>query len=278
MDQPTENRNGGSGNELRSWLGDLGLDTAKLGLLLYLLGLITSSLYYSRFSILTLDIAKSQCILVGVYVVILYGAVPGVLLFALKGIKKVGVAGAVFGVVLVVCDLCFGLAVGFRGFPVVWIVLATSVLQFVFFLDLGGLWSRLRSTDSKSPFAFVLSPLKAKALLLALLFCLHFAWFWFPHIPAYFGGGKPISVQVFTKTADLAANRFVQSKNRPQLNQAIDSYSLHLLYETDKDAYFVYELEAADTLMGYTVMRLSKDEILRVDYNTPIWVQWRGAK
>jgi len=66
------------------------------------------------------------------------------------------------------------------------------------------------------------------------------------------------------------------SKNQPKINNAIDSFSLRLLYETDKDAYFVNDLQSEGNLIGYSVMRLKKDEIVRMDYATPRWVQWKG--
>jgi hypothetical protein len=97
-----------------------------------------------------------------------------------------------------------------------------------------------------------------------------------PRIPAFLSGGKPLPVQVFTKTADLPASRFVISKNQPKINSAIDSFSLRLLYETDRDVYFVNDLESEGNLIGYSVMRLKRDEILRMDYVTPKWVRWKG--
>ena len=66
------------------------------------------------------------------------------------------------------------------------------------------------------------------------------------------------------------------SKNQPKVNSAMDSYSLRLLYETDRDVYFVSDLKSEDNLIGYSVMRLKRDEILRMDYATPKWVQWKG--
>ena len=243
---------------LRNWLGDLGLDTAKLGLLLYLLGLLASSLYYSRFSILTLDLAKTQCILVGVYIVVLYTAIPVIALFTTKDLSHARAVPLVLLGVLVLSDLVSALAVGYRHLSLVRVVSLTTLLQFLLFSDFGSLW---RSLVARSPqIVFLLLPPRAKALVFALLFCAHFSLSWFPQIPAYYGGGKPLSVQVFTKTPELPANRLVDSKNRPQINKSMDSFSLRLLYETDKDAYFVADLEGGDSLMGYSVMRLKKDE------------------
>jgi hypothetical protein len=260
---------------LRNWLSDLGLDTAKLALFLYLLGLITSSLYYSRFSILTLDLAKTQCILVGVYVVLLYAGIPAITLFLAKSIPNGGVVAVILGGVLGLFDLYFAWLVGYRNTSLMRVALLTTVLQFLLFSDFSTLRQFLPAP--RKQIAFLLPPPRAKALLFALLVCLHFSLSWFPQIPAYLGGGKPLTVQVFPKTSELPANRFVDSKNHPRINKSLDSFSLHLLYETDKDVYFVDDLQSEDNLVGYYVMRLKRDEILRIDYNTPKWVQWRGA-
>jgi len=259
---------------LRNWLADLGLDTAKLGLLLYVLGLLASNLYYSRFSILTLDLAKTQCILVGVYIVLLYAVAPAITLFAAKGIRSATIVSVWFVIVLCLLDLILGLAVGLRRFSLFGVAFLTAALQFFCFTDFTSLGRSLRAR--RQEMAFMLPPPRAKAMFFALAFCLHFSLSWFPRIPGYLGGAKPLPVQVFTKTPDLPANRFVVSKNHPQINKSIDSFALHLLYETDKDAYFVYDLQAEDNLVGYSVMRLKKDEIVRIDYNTPKWVRWRS--
>ena len=76
---PTIHGDGQAGR--KNWLTGLGFDEAKLGLLLYVLGMVTSSLYYSRFSIATLDLAKTQSILLGIYVVALYAVLPAAALF-----------------------------------------------------------------------------------------------------------------------------------------------------------------------------------------------------
>lgn len=269
---PTAQGNGQAGH--KNWLTDLALDAAKLGLFLYVLGLLASSLYYSRFSIATLDLAKTQSILLGIYVVVLYAGLPAAALFSLRRIRRVGVIAAVFVAFLCLLDSILGFAVSYRSLTLLSVVALTLALQFFFFADLLNLVRSLVAARLRIDFA--LPPPRVKALLFALLFCIHFSQFWFPRIPAFLGGGKPLPVQVFTKTPDLAANRFVMSKNQPKINSAMDSFSLRLLYETDRDAYFVSDLKSEGNLIGYSVMRLKRDEILRMDYVTPKWVKWKG--
>lgn len=265
----------GTRSIFRNWLSDLGFDAAKLGLLLYVLGLLASSLYYSRFSILTLDLAKAQCILVGIYIVILYAAIPATTLFTMKNVARSGVIVLVFFGVLGIFDSIAAWAMGYRDAILVRVALLTAILQFLLFCDFAGFLRAL--VKRRMQVVFLLPPPRTRALLFAMLFCVHFSLSWFPQIPTYLGGGRPLSVQVFTKTADLPANRFVDSKNHPKINKSLDSFTLRLLYETDKDVYFVSDLEAGGSFAGYSVMRLAKSEIVRIDYITPKWVEWRGA-
>lgn len=269
---PTVQGDGQDGH--KNWLTDLGFDAAKLGLLLYVLGLVASSLYYSRFSIATLDLAKTQSILLGVYVVGLYVGLPAAALYGLRRIPWVGVIAAVFVTLLCGLDSVLAYTVNYRSLSLLSVVALTLALQFFFFVDFLSLVRSLLAARLGMDLA--LPPPRGKALLFALLFCVHFSRFWFPQIPAFLGGGKPLPVQVYTKTADLPANRFVMSKNQPKINNAMDSFSLRLLYETDQNVYFLSDLKSDGNLVGYSVMRLKRDEILRMDYSTPKWVQWKG--
>lgn len=258
----------------KNWLGDLGSDAAKVSLLLYVSGLIASSFYYSRFSILTLDFVKPQCILIGIYIVILYAALPAIILF---GSRKFSISAATTTLVLALClaDAVLGWILNCRRFALLQAVLITFVLQFFLFTNSASIWGTLR--NRKLQIAFFLPPPRPKAIVFGLLFILHFSLFWFPRIPAHFGGAKPFTVLAITKTADLPANRFVISKNQPKINNSMDSFSLKLLYETDKDLYFVDDLQSGSDVAGYYVMRIKKDEILRMDYITPKWIHWAGG-
>jgi hypothetical protein len=258
----------------KNWLSDLGWDVAKIGLMLYVSGLIASSFYYSRFSILTLDFAKPQCILVGIYIVITYAVLPAIILF---GSRNFSISAATATLVITLCfaDGVLGWILNCRGSTLVQAIVITLVLQVFLFTNSASIWQTLRKRQLQ--IAFFLPPPKLKTIVFGLLFSLHFSLFWFPRIPAHFGGAKPFKVVVITKTADLPANRFVISKNQPKINKSIDSFSLTLLYETDKDFYFVDDLQSETDLVGYYVMRIRKDEILRIDYVTPKWIRWTGG-
>jgi hypothetical protein len=221
-----------------------------------------------------LDLAKTQSILLGVYVVALYIGLPAATLFSLREASRIGVILAVFVSVLCLSDATLALALDYHALMVFPVALLMLVLQVLFFADFTSLWLSIRNLQLQIRFA--LPPPRVKSFVFAVLFCTHFSQFWFPRIPAFLGGAKPLAVQVFTKTQDLPLNRFFISKNQPKINTAMDSFSLKLLYETDKDVYFVNDLQSGGNLIGYSVMRLSRDEILRVDYVTPKWVKWKG--
>jgi hypothetical protein len=48
----------------------------------------------------------------------------------------------------------------------------------------------------------------------------------------------------------------------------MDSYALWLLYQTDTDVYLLDSLPANGTLIDDDVMRITQDQVIRMDYNT----------
>ncbi|MCU1284101.1 MAG: hypothetical protein JWO13_451 [Acidobacteriales bacterium] len=250
-----------------NWLLTLGLDTAKIGLMLYVLGLVTSGFYYSRFSILTLDFSKAQSIVLGLYVVCLYLGSPLIILYCVRKAPKILAIMALCGI-LTVLWLVVGFASGYTGVLLGLISISSSVMQILMFV----------TTDRDRTLNLTMLPGRLRSGLFLLIFSFHFSQLYFPQIPVYFGGGRPMRVQVFTKSTDLPANRFVISKNQPQINKSLDSFSLQLLYESDHDVYFINDLKSDNVTVGYSVMRIKKDEIIRVDYMTPKWVQWKGEQ
>jgi len=66
----------------------------------------------------------------------------------------------------------------------------------------------------------------------------------------------------------LPDSRFASTKDKPQINSQMDSYSLWLLYQTDTDVYLLDSLPADGTLIDDDVMRITQDQVIRMDYNT----------
>jgi hypothetical protein len=256
------------------WLATFSLDTAKLGLALYLLGVFVSIIYYSRFSILTLDFAKAQAILLGCYVIIFYPSIVMMTLWLLRNVTNSALIAVVFFVVLTVFDLLAELAAGSNGVRLALAAVSMCALQTLCFAETETIFLSLR--ERRDLLTFRIFPSRRKGAIFVLLFCVHFALTMLPGIPMYLGGAKPLGVQVFTKIEDLPANRFVPyQKDAPQINGSIDSYSLRLLYETDKDMYFFADLKSGTDTLAHSVMRIPRDQITRIDYFTPKWVVWR---
>src|ERR1022692_1988278 len=72
------------------WLSLRGMDVAKAGVGLYILGMMISCIYYARCHILALELTRTQSILLGAYVVVLYLGVPAGLIWIAQGLKRRG--------------------------------------------------------------------------------------------------------------------------------------------------------------------------------------------
>jgi hypothetical protein len=249
------------------WLSLSGLDAAKVGLALYVVGMLTSGIYYARFHILALDFTRIQSIVVGVYLVGLYLAVPAAIVwFAARcsGLRLLRLAVCV----LLLAGLNAGLATLLKlsMHSLIRVTFSTLILQLLLFVDWETLGSSLRRR--RIELRMLHQPTRERLVALGLFVCLHFSLFWFPRIPGNFAGGLPVHVQVFTETPGLADSRFVATKNKPQINSEMDSYALWLLYQTDTDVYLLDSLPAEGTLIDDDVMRITQDQVIRMDYNT----------
>ncbi|MDQ1354995.1 MAG: hypothetical protein QG657_5304 [Acidobacteriota bacterium] len=249
---------------------NVSIDAAKAGLFMYCMGLFVSIIYYSRFSILALDFTKPQSILVGFYILIYFGLIPALLLYILKKIHSRIYLSILFSILILGKNLL--LLYFFYGVSGMWVIFsfAISVVELLYFFNLSFLF---KSNWHKKKEVLHLPPSSNKTLLFIPVFCILFALFVFPHIPSYLGGAKPSLVHIFTHKENLPANRFMKSKNRPQRNKSMDSYRLMLLYESNTDFYFFNKESINDGSLdiSYTVMRIKKDEVLRIDYKTPKW-------
>src|ERR1700752_1326265 len=62
--------------------GPTSWDLTRFGVLLYLLGLLVSLIYYGQFGIFSVEILRPQCVLIGTLMSILYGLWPLLVLHA----------------------------------------------------------------------------------------------------------------------------------------------------------------------------------------------------
>lgn len=249
------------------WLSLRGLDAAKAGLMLYVLGMLTSGLYYARFHVLALDFTRIQSIVVGIYLIALYLALPAGFVWcaaqfsALKPIRLL-----ISLALLAAMDTGLAVLLKYRGRDLAMVALTTLAFQLVLFVDWKSLLDCLR--ERKLTLQLLHQPTRERLVALGILICLHFSLFWFPRIPGNFAGGMPVQVQVFTLTPGLPDSRFAATKDKPQINSQMDSYALWLLYQTDTDVYLLDSLPANGTLIDDDVMRITQDQVIRMDYNT----------
>ncbi|MGO9338161.1 MAG: hypothetical protein ACLPY1_11700 [Terracidiphilus sp.] len=249
------------------WLSLSGLDAAKAGLALYIMGMLTSGVYYARFHILALDFTRIQSIVVGIYLIALYLALPAGFVWcaaqfsALKSVRLL-----ISLALLAAMDVGLAVLLKYQGHDLAMVALTTLAFQLVLFVDWKTLLACVR--ERKLVLQLLHQPTRERLVALGLLVCLHFSLFWFPRIPGNFAGGMPVQVQVFTETPGLPDSRFVATKNKPQINSQMDSYALWLLYQTDTDVYLLDSLPANGTLIDDDVMRITQDQVIRMDYNT----------
>lgn len=242
-------------------------DWAKIGAVFYVLGLLITSIYFLRFSILSLDLLRPQSIIVGLYFAALYFALPILFLVVLRPVRSDVRVLTAFIVLLVTKDLALcRLIEGSLGAATVLVI-----LQICLFI---GIDRDRTKRPYKWSLYFKLFPVGRIELAVASLLLVVFASTTFGDIPGYFGGGHPISVHVFTRTPELPANRFMQTRNRPQVNRAMTSFRLNLLYESED--YFYFVAESKRNMTGYSIMKLQRTEVLRVDYITPVWFSAGG--
>ena len=247
------------------WLSLRGLDAAKAGL--YVLGMLTSGLYYARFHVLALDFTRVQSIVVGIYLIALYLALPAAFVWCaaqFSALKRARLL--IFVAMLAALDTGLALLLKYKGKDLATVALATLAFQTILFVDWKTLVACFR--ERKLTLQMLHQPTRERLVMLGILICLHFSLFWFPRIPGNFAGGLPVQVQVFTETPGLPDSRFVATKNKPQINSQMDSYALWLLYQTDTDVYLLDSLPANGTLIDDDVMRITQGQVIRMDYNT----------
>jgi hypothetical protein len=249
------------------WLNLRGWDAAKAGLALYIVGMLTSGIYYARFHILALDFTRIQSIVVGVYLVVLYLAAPAAAVWCVRrltGFRAVRVVVCILLLAGVDIGLAWLLKCPWDAVPMR--SLSTLLLQLALFVDGNALWRSLR--ERRLDLQLMHQPTRPRLVALGVVVCIHFSLFWFPRIPGNFAGGLPVQVQVFTETPGLPDSRFAATKDKPQINSQMDSYALWLLYQTDTDVYLLDSLPADGTLIDDDVMRITQYQVIRMDYNT----------
>lgn len=243
------------------------VDATKLALVLYLIGLIISSVYYVRFSILSVDLLRPQCIIVGAYFVILYVGVPALALYALRAIKPLYLMLLLFVTTVAVKDFALARALGVSP----WVAALLTLLQAVSAIGFpvtGPVLQRVKQVE------FHMIDGSIKRIVCVGAAAVIFATALYGRIPGYLAGGRPLLVRVFTDPDHLPFNRFIAANAKPQVNPDHKSYKLLLLYESEDYLYFVAHSHGA--VKGYAIMRIQRTHVRRMDYVTPVHINFGG--
>jgi hypothetical protein len=131
-------------SEERHWLNLRGIDAAKAGLALYIVGMLTSGLYYARFHILALDFTRIQSIVVGVYLVGIYLAAPAACVWLVRKLSRFRLVRVTACIVLLAgidMGLFRLLHPSVRAFE--YGVSTTLALQLILFVDWVAVWKSL---------------------------------------------------------------------------------------------------------------------------------------
>ncbi len=222
-------------------------DFAKMSLILYITGIFVSLLYFSQLSILSLDFAKPQAILIGVYCWGYFFLIPQSFIRFLSWVKTRLKFTITFFIIFLVIKAF--MCVWFLGISSYLFPLFDVLLELLFFLDLK-LWL-LRLSPTKKSYSFFLA------------FSALFAFFLFPQIPSYLGGAKPLEIEIKTKPDSLLYSRFSKSKTRL------------LLYESDDELYLMQNIKTDGILLDIQITRIKKENVLSIKYKNPVWVSFK---
>jgi len=230
-------------------------ELTRAGIVLYLLGLFCTFIFFSQLNILSIDMLKPQCIVIGIYVWIWAVLLPRVWiqLAALFKFQKRWLNIAI-------------LVLAFGGADAV-IFYELSAVQNTLYPVLISLPAQLLFYFNFNKWTFELFPPAVKNYLFIPVLAVLFALILLPLIPQHLGGTKTEQVRVVfkDKTPDLLASRFVKGTG-----------TYRFLYETDKDYYFLEKAsdQKSGIVMGYVVKRIEKTEIVKLEFKTNPWADF----
>ena len=255
------------------------IDLATLALWPYVVGFLVAISYYSRFRIFSVSLLSAQYIIVGLYVLFLYGVIPFVLLRLCSSLPERGQ--------LIVAVL----TLAFVDWVMVYLLNMVSSLPLSFVSAIHLLLVQLLCFVSNPlrPIDLSRSPSSLRLLTLFLLVSLHFAYTFFGSIPYYLGGGEPVEVFVFPSQASESSLQSMFARDYfPELGSKRKVFKLKLLFESEKDFFFIkrrvakFEINERRSSSGtaaITVMRIPKNIIERMEYYSPQWLLVpRGVK
>ncbi|MDB5117684.1 MAG: hypothetical protein JWQ79_3176 [Mucilaginibacter sp.] len=226
-------------------------ELTRSGVLLYLTGLLCTFGFFAQFGILSIDMLKPQAIVIGLYAWLWAVALPRILIL-LTGLLKwrnVWVNFILAAFSFAAADLGLFLLSG-ADQPVFKSGISL-LLQVIYYTNIG----ERKITAEPAPIRnYLMIPLLSYLFAVTLL----------PLIPQAVGGAMPGKVFVTFKDPknDLLASRFVKSNG-----------SYDFLYETASEYYFLEKREDSGTgiILSYVVKRISKSEVIKLEFHTSLW-------
>jgi hypothetical protein len=226
-------------------------DFAKIGVVLYGLGLFVNFLHLVQWHVPSGDLVKPAAILIGIYVWLLADTIPRALRYLLSG--KTSILSYILFVILllIVYGLCqiFTAPDAFVGG--IFAVLMTGCACISFWKEPG------RAAAGST------SGLGRSILFIPVSLSLY------PNIPQYLGGGHPLEVKVCPADMKVMLSQF--SSKTYDRDSCI---AANLLFEGDKDYYFIDLITTShvEQVVEYRVHKVRKDLIKKIIYLKSNWI------
>lgn len=251
------------------------IDLAALVLWPYAIGFLVAVIYYSRYRIFSVALLSPQYIIMGCYVLILYGVVPYLVLRMSATLFRPPFQAIVAITILLGLDVVLSLLLHRSGIiPMGWLMPIHLML-----FQLAGFTLSLRRLN------LTLSPGVLRVGIGLALASLHFSYFFAGNVPYYLGGAKPVDVTVLPSGDGIVLrNRF--SQRLPEADGKRQTVKLKLLFESGEEFFFLDTIQTSFVTNGVTassataasiVVRVPKRLVDRMQYYTPRWLRVQVA-
>jgi len=260
-------------------------DLAKIGGILYLSGIFVTFIYFTQFHILSVDLLKTNAIVLGVYVWIYADILPRILLLLVNQFKT---PRRLYFALLVIVAYSLLQWAAFETFDLrtVLFALLASGIVICYFFGPGGANEpdAVAHAEGTTPSGGKPKSVLSKNLLAGPQAITRIGFFVFflasvfavgiyPNIPQYAGGGQPMLVRVQIKPEDTLV---LKSRFIPDSLDKENCFYRDLLYESDKDYYFIENVRDKHThlLFEIRIHKIEKELIRKIIFTKPNWLTY----
>ncbi|HEV2480892.1 MAG TPA: hypothetical protein VGS79_14550 [Puia sp.] len=230
-----------------SLLPEITWDLAKIGVVLYVIGLTVNFLYLIQWHVLSVDLVKPAAILVGLYVWLLAAGIPRAILHLIYWLNPTAKSKKksnyfLFGGILLVLysSLLWWINAQWMAIPC-----ALLITVAVFTCCLPAIRS-IEALRALKQFRWGIS-MGVMAIL--------FPYLIYPNLPQYLGGGHPLEVKVCPSEKSVMNSQFSKASYDDD-----GCIAAALLYESEKDYYFIEEVPLGEKglIVEYRVHKVKK--------------------